>query len=84
MKITTFFSTLLLVLTIGADAATAAPLKVVASFSILGDLASAVGGQRIELRVSPDLHWDAPWEVVEALLANLLLNAIQHGGEGAI
>lgn len=43
-----------------------------------------IRGQRIELRVSPDLHWDAPWEVVEALLANLLLNAIQHGGEGAI
>ena len=43
-----------------------------------------VRGQRIELRVAPDLQWDAPWEVVETLLANVLLNAIQHGGEGAI
>ena len=59
MKITTFFSTLLLVLTIGADAATAAPLKVVASFSILGDLASAVGGQRIELHTLVGRNADA-------------------------
>ncbi|AKC86961.1 sensor histidine kinase [Pseudoxanthomonas suwonensis] len=45
---------------------------------------AAVRGQSIELRVDPGLHWDAPWEPVEALLANLLLNAIQHGGEGVI
>ncbi|KAF1695093.1 sensor histidine kinase [Pseudoxanthomonas daejeonensis] len=41
-------------------------------------------GQSIELRLVPGLSWDAPWEAVEALLANLLLNAIQHGGEGVI
>ena len=32
----------------------------------------------------PTLYWRAPWEVVETLLANLLLNAIQHGGGGEI
>jgi signal transduction histidine kinase len=40
--------------------------------------------QAIELRVAPGLYWEAPWDVVETLLANLLLNAVQHGGEGVI
>ena len=54
MKIVTFITALLL--TITASAATAAPLKVVASFSLLGDLAREVGGDRIELHtlVGPD------------------------------
>ena len=54
MKIVTFIAALLL--TITASAATAAPLKVVASFSLLGDLAREVGGDRIELHtlVGPD------------------------------
>lgn len=41
-------------------------------------------GQSIQLRVPSDLGWNAPWDIVETLLANLLLNAIQHGGEGVI
>ena len=41
-------------------------------------------GQSIELRVAPGLCWEAPWEAIEVLLGNLLLNAIQHGGEGVI
>ena len=34
--------------------------------------------------MAPGLYWEAPWDVVETLLANLLLNAVQHGGEGTI
>ena len=45
---------------------------------------AAVRGQSIELRIPSGLYWDAPWDVVETLLANLLLNAIQHGGEGVV
>lgn len=45
---------------------------------------AAARGQAIELRVSPGLYWEAPWDVVETLLANLLLNAVQHGGEGVV
>ena len=45
---------------------------------------AAVRGQSVELRISSALYWEAPWDVVETLLANLLLNAIQHGGEGII
>ncbi len=41
-------------------------------------------GQRIELAVVPGLRWPWPREVVEIVLANLLLNAIQHGDAGTI
>jgi signal transduction histidine kinase len=40
--------------------------------------------QSFDVQVVPTLHWDAPLEVVETLLATLLLNAVQHGGEGPI
>jgi len=40
--------------------------------------------QRLQLDVADNLHWQAPREIVEAVLGNLLLNAIQHGGEGTI
>lgn len=40
--------------------------------------------QRIELAVAPGLRWPWPREVVEIVLANLLLNAIQHGDAGTI
>lgn len=40
--------------------------------------------QRIELTIAPGLVWPWPREVVETILANLLLNAIQHGAAGAI
>lgn len=40
--------------------------------------------QAFDVRVAPGLYWDAPREVVETLLANLLLNAIQHGDAGVI
>ena len=41
-------------------------------------------GQTITVAVSPTLHWIASRDVIETLLANLLLNAIQHGAAGAI
>ena len=41
-------------------------------------------GQRIELTIAPGLRWPWPHEVVETVLANLLLNAIQHGDAGTI
>ncbi len=39
-------------------------------------------GQRLEVAIPAGLHWSAPREVVETLLANLMLNAIQHGAHG--
>ncbi|MBS1228109.1 MAG: periplasmic solute binding protein [Proteobacteria bacterium] len=57
MKTATFLAILLL--TIVAQTATAEPLKVVASFSILGDLAHEVGGQRIELHTLVGRNADA-------------------------
>ncbi len=45
---------------------------------------AAVRDQSIKLLVAPGLYWAAPWEVVETILANLLLNAIQHGSAGTI
>lgn len=41
-------------------------------------------GQAIELAIDPELHWARPREIIETVLANLLLNAIQHGGQGII
>lgn len=40
--------------------------------------------QSFRVHVAPALQWEAPREAVETLLANLLLNAIQHGGAGVI
>ncbi|WP_202843073.1 sensor histidine kinase [Luteimonas saliphila] len=45
---------------------------------------AATRQQSFRVHIAPGLQWDAPWEAVETLLANLLLNAIQHGGAGAI
>ncbi|TYT27002.1 HAMP domain-containing histidine kinase [Luteimonas viscosa] len=45
---------------------------------------AATRRQTFRVHVAPGLRWDAPWEAVETLLANLLLNAIQHGGAGTI
>ena len=44
---------------------------------------AATRAQSFRVDVAPALHWDAPWEAVETLLANLLLNAVQHGGARA-
>lgn len=76
------------ILWLGSDAAPArerfnVATRLAALAEDLQPLADA-RGQSIELRVSPGLYWEAPWDVVETLLANLLLNAVQHGGEGAI
>lgn len=49
----------------------------------LGPMAVAKG-QAFELTIDPELRWARPQEIVEAVLANLLLNAIQHGGQGII
>lgn len=49
----------------------------------LGPLA-AVKSQRIDLKVDAGLHWPWPEDVVDVLLSNLMLNAIQHGGPGVI
>ena len=59
--------------------ATAAPLKVVASFSILGDLARQVGGERIELHtlVGPDgdahVYQPTPADAKTIAQANLVI-----------
>lgn len=40
--------------------------------------------QRLEVYIDGDPQWPLPGEVIETVLANLLLNAIQHGGAGVI
>lgn len=45
---------------------------------------AAVRGQSFVLRIAPELQWQGPCEVIDTLLANLLLNAIQHGDAGVI
>lgn len=61
---------------------TVAPLLSVLEqeFTPLADARS----QSIRVNVPMDLRWPLPEEVVETVLANLLLNAIQHGGPGDI
>ena len=69
----------LVFLAIAAATATAAPLKVVASFSILGDLAREVGGERIELHtlVGPDgdahVYQPTPADAKTIAQANLVI-----------
>lgn len=41
-------------------------------------------GQSLDVDCARDLCWPLPEEVVETVLANGLLNAIQHGGPGVI
>ncbi len=41
-------------------------------------------GQAVEIDVPATLSFRAPDEIAETILANLLLNAIQHGGPGSI
>lgn len=66
-------------LAIAASTATAQPLKVVASFSILGDLAREVGGDRIELHtlVGPDsdahVYQPTPADAKTIAQANLVI-----------
>jgi signal transduction histidine kinase len=45
---------------------------------------AAARGQRIEIGGDADVRWALPPAGVEAVLANLLMNAIQHGAPGAI
>lgn len=64
---------------LAANIASAAPLKVVASFSILGDLAREVGGERIELHtlVGPDgdahVYQPTPADAKTIAQANLVI-----------
>jgi signal transduction histidine kinase len=44
----------------------------------------ATKGQFLLGPSGPDISWPMPGEVAETVLANLLLNAIQHGSEGEI
>ena len=66
-------------LAVAAAAATAAPLKVVASFSLMGDLAREVGGDRIELHtlVGPDgdahVYQPTPADAKTIAQANLVI-----------
>lgn len=45
---------------------------------------AATKQQRFIRTISDDVRWPMPAEVVETVLANLLLNAIQHGGPGRV
>ena len=69
----------LVVAGLAANIASAAPLKVVASFSILGDLAREVGGERIEVHtlVGPDgdahVYQPTPADAKTIAQANLVI-----------
>lgn len=41
-------------------------------------------GEGVPCRCRARAALDAPWEAVGRLLANLLLNAVQHGGAGVL
>ena len=45
---------------------------------------AATRGQTLSFRAEDPRAWPLPPEVAETVLANLLLNAIQHGGPGEI
>ena len=45
---------------------------------------AAQRGQHIELAAQGEATWPGPGDALEAVLGNLLLNAIQHGGRGRI
>ncbi|WP_454832484.1 sensor histidine kinase [Pseudoxanthomonas wuyuanensis] len=66
-----------------ADGDTQAAACLQALAEELGPMAAA-RGQAFELTIDPELRWARPQEIVETVLANLLLNAIQHGGPGTI
>lgn len=53
---------------------------------LLDELAplAAQRGQQIELEERGALHWPLPAAAIAAILGNLLLNAIQHGGQGTL
>lgn len=53
---------------------------------LAGDLVplAASRQQSLNIRMNADMEWTLPAEVIETVLANLLLNAIQHGGAGTI
>lgn len=88
MKTTTLIKTLLLAACCWTGAATAGPLPVVASFSILGDVAQQVGGERVLVQsiVGPDqdshVYQANPADIRKIRAAKLvLMNGI--GLEGA-
>jgi signal transduction histidine kinase len=79
------------VLWLSSDAAVAMPAHVITAASsciqaLLDEFRplAAVHGQAFEVELPEGLHWQVPDELVETLLANLLLNAIQHGGAGVV
>lgn len=82
------FASLMSVITFASlTAASAEPLKVVASFSIIGDFAQNVGGDRIELTtlVGPDgdahVYEPSPADAVTMSKANVVLvNGLQFEG----
>jgi signal transduction histidine kinase len=53
---------------------------------LMAEFAPLAAGRDQQLRGNaPDrLHWALPLDVAETVLANLLLNAIQHGGPGVV
>lgn len=84
------FASLMSVITLtslGASSASAEPIKVVASFSIIGDFAQNVGGDRIELStlVGPDgdahVYEPSPADAVKMSKADVVLvNGLQFEG----
>jgi len=75
------------VLWLGESTPVAAPISPAASLRQLAEeLAplAAQRGQSFAIKMGAEPHWALPVAAVEAILGNLLLNAVQHGGPGQI
>lgn len=78
-------SVLWLVSAAGTEAVPRSPVTPIAEALIVEFTPlAAQRGQHLQLQADATAAWPMPAEVIETVLANLLLNAIQHGGPGAV
>lgn len=78
-------SILWLLSSVGAGPLLRAPVTPIAE-ALIAEFAplATQRGQHMQLQADAAAAWPMPAEVIETVLANLLLNAIQHGGPGAV
>ncbi|MCK7594169.1 sensor histidine kinase [Pseudomarimonas salicorniae] len=75
------------VLWLGEQTPVTEPVEIGSAARALCDELAPLAGQRgqsLHCEVAAPLHWSLPLAAVEAVLGNLLLNAIQHGAPGQV